>query len=305
VWQSFSEENRLPRKATGRLAICPTLLLCVTVALGQTKDTGSDESASESQLITGVPAAPPAMLNRVNQMDFTTSDGFAPGYLPLLINPYGVSARRSEVKKERFDWVTAYKQTFLLLGLQNSFRMMEPKTRRDLGGRFFADWFDAASNLHGWSDGDSFFTQYVGHPIQGAWAGYIQIQNDPAGRNLEFSNTRPYWNSRLKATAFAAAYEILWHLGPISEASIGHVGKKDGTLGMSEFVTSPVGGLGIIVMEDWLDSRFVRRWEEQTTSLQARRIYRMLLNPQRSLMNCLRIKKPWYRDSRSISFGIN
>jgi hypothetical protein len=296
----------LRRKEIGRLTLCPILLLCLTVAAwGQTQDTGSDESASDSQLMASVPAASPAMLNRVSEIDFSTSDGLGSGYLPLLINPNGVLPGRSEIKKERFDWATAYKQTFLLLGVQNSFRMMEPKTRRDLGGRFFADWFDAASNLHGWSDGDSFFTQYIGHPIQGAWAGYIQIQNDPAGRALEFSNTRQYWNSRLRATAFAAAYEVQWHLGPISEASIGHVGKKDGTLGMSEFVTSPVGGLGIIVTEDWLDARFVRRWEERTTSLQARRIYRMLLNPQRTLMNCLRIKKPWYRDSRSISFGID
>jgi hypothetical protein len=173
-----------------------------------------------------------------------------------------------------------------------------------MGGRFFGDWFDSTKNFRGWSDGDSTFTQYFGHPIQGAWAGYIQIQNDPVGRKLEFSNSSAYWQSRLKAMGFAALYEIQWHLGPISEASFGHVGKKDGTLAASEFVTGPTGGFAIIVGEDWLDRHVIERWEEGTHSLAKRRFYRMILNPQRAFVNCFRLKKPWYRDTRSIAFGL-
>jgi hypothetical protein len=205
---------------------------------------------------------------------------------------------------EHFDWSAAAKETFCLLAFQHSFRLTEQKTRSELGGRFFPDWFHAAKNFQGWSDGDSIFTQYFGHPIQGAWAGYIQIQNDPVGKKLEFSNSSAYWQSRLKAMGFAALYEIQWHLGPISEASFGHVGKKGGTLGGSEFVTSPTGGFGIIVGEDWLDRHVIEKWEEGTHSVAKRRIYRMLLNPQRAFANCFRLKKPWYRDTRSISFGL-
>jgi hypothetical protein len=187
---------------------------------------------------------------------------------------------------EHFDWSAAAKETFSLLAIQHSFRLTQQKTRSELGGRFFGDWFDSVKNFQGWSDGDSFSTQYIGHPMQGAWAGYIQIENNPAGKKLEF-NSSEYWQSRLKALGFAALYEIQWHLGPISEASIGHVGKKDGTLGASEFVTSPTGGFGIIVGEDWLDRHFIERWEEGTHSLAKRRLYRTVLNPQRTFINCI------------------
>lgn len=70
---------------------------------------------------------------------------------------------------EHFDWSAAAKETFCLLAFQHSFRLTEQKTRSELGGRFFPDWFHAAKNFQGWSDGDSIFTQYFGHPIQGAW----------------------------------------------------------------------------------------------------------------------------------------
>ena len=207
-------------------------------------------------------------------------------------------------EQEHFDWSAAGKESLCLLTFQHGFRMTEKKTRSELGGKFFGGWFDSVKNFQGWSDGDSLFTQYVGHPIQGAWAGYIQIQNDPAGKKLEFSNTSQYWQSRLKALGFAALYEIQWHLGPISEASIGHVGKKDGTLAASEFVTSPTGGFGIIVGEDWLDRHVIEKWEEGTHSLAKRRLYPTVLNPQRTFINCIRLKKPWYRDTRSLAFGL-
>ena len=44
----------------------------------------------------------------------------------------------------------------------------------------------------GWNDGDPLLYGYLGHPIQGALTSYIQIQNDPRGDGLEFSNTREY-----------------------------------------------------------------------------------------------------------------
>jgi len=51
----------------------------------------------------------------------------------------------------------------------------------------------------GWDDGDPNWFGYIGHPIQGALTGFIQIQNDPKSQKLEFSKTKAYWKSRLKA----------------------------------------------------------------------------------------------------------
>ncbi len=202
-----------------------------------------------------------------------------------------------------FNWAGATAQTFTMLAVEQSFRMVQQKTRDHLGGRFFAEWFACVENLHGWSDDDSMFTNYVSHPLHSSVAGYVEIQNDSQGRDLQFENSERYWMSRLRALGWSELYEIQWHLGPISEASIGHVGRPGThTLGYVNIVTSAPGGLGLIVLEDWLDKRVVRPHEARTQSLSNRRFYRMLLSPGRSFANLLRIQKPWYRDYRPIDW---
>jgi len=206
-----------------------------------------------------------------------------------------------ESSSKSFDYNSAGRQSLLLLFVEHGFRMAQPKTRAELGGKFFEEWGNAVSGLHGWSDGDGWFTQYVGHPVQGAWVGYIQVQNDPSGRMHNYNESSSYWKSRLKATAFAFGYEVQWHLGPVSEATIGHVGKKPGTLGYSEFVTSPLGGLALIVAEDALDEKIIEKLERQTDGLNKRRLYRTFLNPSRAVANLMRWRKPWHRDRRKIN----
>ena len=45
-------------------------------------------------------------------------------------------------------------------------------------------------NLHGWADGDPFYVNYVGHPMQGAVAGRIWLLHDPRYRKAEFGRSR-------------------------------------------------------------------------------------------------------------------
>lgn len=53
----------------------------------------------------------------------------------------------------------------------------------------------ASTWIHsGWDDGDPFLYSYVGHPIHRVLTGYIEVQNDPPGETLEFSNTRYWWS---------------------------------------------------------------------------------------------------------------
>jgi len=228
------------------------------------------------------------------QSERSENDGLSAMYLRPVQAPPGEPA---------FHWKAAASQTFAMLAVEQSFRMVQQKTRDHLGGRFFPEWFASVENLHGWSDGDSAFTNYVSHPLHSSVAGYVEIQNDSAGRSLQFENTERYWLSRLRALGWAELYEIQWHLGPISEASIGHVGRPGThTLGYVNIVTSAPGGLGLIVLEDWLDKSVVESREAGTDSLNKRRIYRMLFSPGRSFANLLRIKKPWYRDYRPIDW---
>jgi hypothetical protein len=208
-----------------------------------------------------------------------------------------------EHKEPDFQWQAATGQTVALLAMEQSFRMVQQKTRDQLGGRFFPEWFACVKNLHGWSDGDSILTNYIGHPIHSSWAGYIEIQNDSEGRYLQFDNSQRYWMSRLRALGWAELYEVQWHLGPLSEASIGHVGRPGThTLGYVNIVTSAPGGVGLIVLEDWLDKHVLESREAQTDSLNKRRFYRMLFSPGRAVANLFRLEKPWYRDYRPIDW---
>ena len=55
----------------------------------------------------------------------------------------------------------------------------EPGTRSALNGPFWKGYIDSIDNLHGWSDGDQFYVNYGGHPIQGAadavWPGFTLL----------------------------------------------------------------------------------------------------------------------------------
>ncbi len=61
--------------------------------------------------------------------------------------------------------------------------------------------------------------------MEGAVAGFIEIQNDRRYRKLEFGDNN-YWKSRLRATAYAFAFSTQFEVGPISEASLGNVQLK-------------------------------------------------------------------------------
>jgi hypothetical protein len=82
---------------------------------------------------------------------------------------------------------------------------------------------------------------------------------------------------------------------------IGNVGYDRGTMGYVDLVVTPVGGLGMILLEDWLDQRVLERIVEQrTTSERKARFLRVIINPQRSLANLLRFKRPSHRDTREL-----
>jgi hypothetical protein len=200
-----------------------------------------------------------------------------------------------------FNWEGAMTQSLYFLGIEHAQRLTQEKTRNELKGPFFPDWKESVAGLQGWSDGGRFLTNYIFHPMQGGVSGFIQIQNDAHGRSLEFSGSRTYWNSRMRAFGWAAIYSTQFELGPISEATIGNVGKKKGTAGYVDLVVTPTGGLGMIILEDVLDKYLLKKLEQRTVGIGKRRFYRVIFNPQRSFANILRGKAPWHRDSRPIS----
>ena len=87
-------------------------------------------------------------------------------------------------------------------------------------------------------------------------------------------------------------------LGLISEASLGNVGQRPGTMGYVDLVITPVGGFGFIILEDILDKYWIRKLEARTSSRNTRGFYRIALNPMRSLANFFRLHHLCDRDSR-------
>jgi hypothetical protein len=75
-------------------------------------------------------------------------------------------------------------------------------------------------NTRRWDDDDSIKVNYIGHPMEAAIAGYIEVQNDPRGRELRISRSRRYWNSRFRAFLWETVYSTYWEIGPTGETAI-------------------------------------------------------------------------------------
>lgn len=187
-----------------------------------------------------------------------------------------------------------------MLIMQHAIRVgFQDKTRRELGGPFFADYRRSVRVPAQWSDGDSWLANYVGHPIQGAASGFIWLDNH---RNTprQFAANRDYWRSRTTATVFAAAYSLQFEFGPLSEASIGNVGLRRETGGWVDHVVTPMGGLLFMTGEDVLDRFVIAKLEGRVRSPVLKALIRMTLNPSRGAANVVGLRYPWDRSDRPL-----
>ena len=227
---------------------------------------------------------------------FTQSVGLnAARFLPSL-SPIDLSPAPTE--SGGFQWKPALRQSAVFLVYQHAFRFAtEAGSRSELKGPFFNDYIHSLKGLHGWGDNDSFLVNYIGHPMMGCVTGWIQIQNDSGGGMQQFGKSEGYWNSRMRAMAWSAAYSLQFELGPLSEASLGNVGKDQKTMGHVDLVVTPLAGTGWLVMEDALDLYLIRRLE---SGRKWNAIIRSVLNPGRSVANALRGKYPWFRQGAGL-----
>ncbi len=165
-------------------------------------------------------------------------------------------------------------------------------------GPFFRGYFDAVTNIHGWDDGDPYYVNYIGHPMQGAIASYIWVHNDGRYKYSTVGWNRDYWRGRVRSLAFSYAYSAQFEVGPLSEASLGKIQRKYPAQGFVDHIITPVIGLGWMVGEDALDRFVVIPLERRFENALVRMMVRSWLNPARSFSNAMRWKVPWYRDTR-------
>ena len=202
--------------------------------------------------------------------------------------------------KQSFQWKKAIAESFLATAIPHIVRVTsESDTQSELGGPFWKNYFHSLENFHGYDDGDAFYTTYFLHPMEGSLAGYIEQQNDPAYRNVQFGMSQDYWISRMRALAFAAAFSVQWTAGPISEASIGNV-QHYGPPGLNDLIVTPLLGMAWMVGEDAMD-RYILRWiEARSHNFLIMALARSTMTPTRAYANVLRFKTPWFRDNRPL-----
>jgi len=196
------------------------------------------------------------------------------------------------------DWSALLRESFAFLSLEQGFRYLTEEGTRHPHIGTLKGYAQSVGNLHGWGDGDPFLVNYVGHPMQGAVAGFIFAQNDRKYRYAEFGRNSWYWKSRLRAAAFSWAYSEQFEIGPISEASIGHTQAFFPQQGFVDHVATPAIGLAWMVVEDALDRYVIRRVDEHVRSGVVRMLVRGGLNPTRSMANAMSFDVPWHRNDR-------
>jgi len=200
-----------------------------------------------------------------------------------------------DIRARGFRWRSAIGQSLMFLAIQHGYAFTQPKTREAIKGKFWKDYIKSVKSLHGWADGGRFFTNYIAHPMQGSFLGYLQIQNDPKGLKQKFGTSGDYWRSRLKAMAWSAAWSTQFEIGPLSQASIGNVGLK-GKQTYIDIVVTPTVGTAWLIAEDAIDRFLIKRIERATDNFYVKMFSRGLLNPTRTIANLFRFKTPWYRD---------
>jgi hypothetical protein len=205
----------------------------------------------------------------------------------------------------RFHWGPAIGESLLYTGIMHTFDITtQAGTRDSLNGHWFQHYTQSVSELRGWSDSDTFMAPYVGHPLEGSIFGYIERQNDPKYRLVQWGDGREYWISLLRSMAFSAVWHTQWKIGPISEASIANV-MLHASPGFITLVDTPTLGFCTMLAEDAADRYVIMGLENRTANRPLLILTRSFLNPGRTFANMMGFRVPWYRETRMGLFGSN
>ena len=238
---------------------------------------------------------PAALPNDRQPKDSSTSD--------IRPNPQDPKAQKNN--ESRFRWKPALGESLLYTGIMHTFNLAtEAGTRDALNGPWFNDYMHSVSELRGWSDSDKFMAPYVGHPIEGSVFGFIERQNDPNYRLVQWGDSREYWVSMLRSMAYAAVWHTQWKIGPVSEASIGNV-MLHASPGFITLVDTPTLGFCTMLAEDAADRYLIMGLENRTDNRVIIILARSFLNPGRTFANMMAFRAPWVRDTRLNLFGTN
>jgi hypothetical protein len=265
----------------------------------------ADETLPLSGALSTPPVFSPPLTNfhsYTELPDFRATSNDGQGALSPLSRSAGalaVSTSKAQ-RPETVQWRPLMGASLRYLAIMHMFRLSTEQATKNafLHEPIWGGYLKALGAMHGWSDGDGYYENYLGHPIQGGVSGYIWIHNDPRYRNVEFGKDPDYWKSRLRAYAFSWAFSAQFEVGLLSEASIGNIQRYCCQYGFVDHVITPNGGMAWMVGEDILDKYVVRRVEDRTQNLGLRIAARVALNPAESFANLMNMEYPWHRENR-------
>lgn len=145
---------------------------------------------------------------------------------------------------DTLDWNGVLLDSLKFLAVQHGARLIiREHVREGLKGPFFADyWRTLRTPPAGFWDGDPWFTNVVGHSVQGSTS-YLIARANGATRRQAF-----WWG---------VAYSTQFELGLLGESAIGNIHTSP-----VDLVVTPLAGFALGVAEEWLLARLPRRGEK-------------------------------------------
>jgi hypothetical protein len=222
------------------------------------------------------------------------------------LGPNAFVQPRHEVPRDKnLKWKIANQESLLFTGIMHTFNLWtEAGTRDTLNGHWLQNYMQSLGELRGWSDSDRFMSPYVGHTIEGSVFGYIERQNDPRYRTVQWGDGRDYFISLLRSLTYSAVWHTQWKIGPASEASIGNV-MLHASPGFITLTDTPTLGTVAMIAEDAADRYLIMGLENRTTNTPLILLTRSFVNPGRAFANVMAFRVPWHRDTRIGLFGRN
>jgi hypothetical protein len=279
------------------------------------------EPAPQADFSSSLALTDPALVAEAGDDNASANPSGKTGVFSRPEGPGHNAVRATNVQpSQRYHWNTLMWQSLAFNAVEDTYRLITDDYMRYLiaDGPYWHNYSESMKqwNMRRWNDGDSFLVDYIGHPMEGAVAGYIEIQNSPRQKYLRISGSREYWRSKFYAMMWATVFSTQQKIGPMGEAALGNAGgytyalhcpypcknyqpgvtKYTNNTGWTDFITTPTIGTLWTVLEDFLDRRVSDPLEERYPGRLAPRIFRGAVNPTRTMANALRGKNPWYRD---------
>ena len=203
-----------------------------------------------------------------------------------------------QARKSNVDWVGLLSEQVRIDAMMHIKRLTEPKTLDEIThSSYFGGYVTAVKGYFTsgwrWGDGDPFFGNNINHPIMGAVSSRVYTNNDRRCQTVGYGDSN-YWSCVRRATVFSVLASVNWEWNPLlSESALGHVGKFytcangkcAGEGGWSDFVMTPMGGMGIRIAGDIARAKLWPKLDKHLSGNVAARILKVavkvMTDPQR------------------------